>query len=86
MAANREQERSRIEAEDSMIYTASNTSKIGKPMRVFVDGKLVSNVVSADTVAGEVVYYPEPISVSNSYLEEVHSKIMRGKVTVEPMS
>ena len=65
-----------------MIYTAENTVMIGKPARVFVDGKEVHEVVSADTDKGEVVCYDESQYIRGVSIE-MPTKALNGKVTVE---
>lgn len=66
-----------------MLYTVANTSEIGKPLRVFVNGNEVESVVSADTEKGVVVYAPKPYRAAKGK-DYVYTRKLRGKVTVEP--
>lgn len=66
-----------------MIYTFANTIEVGKPVRVFVNGNEVDSAVSADTDKGIVVYAPKPYRAAKGK-DYVHTRRLRGKVTVEP--
>lgn len=65
-----------------MIYTVGNTSAIGRVAKVFVNGNEVDKAFYADTEKGIVKYYPAPFRV-NKRTEEIYSRTLRGKVTVE---
>ena len=65
-----------------MIYTIGNTSAIGLIAKVFVNGNEVEKVFYADTEKGIVKYYPEPVRLKKR-TEEIYSRALRGKVTVE---
>lgn len=67
-----------------MIYTTKNTSEIGKPVRVFVNGNSVRSAIRADTTKGEVIYCPDPVRIQKGS-DEVYTRRLRGVVTVEPM-
>ena len=65
-----------------MIYTVSNTSEIGRPCRVFVNGNEVRRAVYADTNKGIVRYVTQPIKV-NKMTGDVYTRKLKGVVTVE---
>lgn len=65
-----------------MIYTVENTSKAGRPVRVFVNGNEVRKAVFADTERGVVRYYPEPVRIKRG-TDELYTRTVRGRVTVE---
>lgn len=65
-----------------MIYTIGNTSAIGLIAKVAVNGNVVDKTFYADTEKGIVKYYPKPLRVKKG-TEEVYSRTLRGKVTVE---
>lgn len=67
-----------------MIYTVENTSAIGRHVRVFVNGNEFREVIRADTARGEVIYIPSPARVKKN-TDEVYTRMLRGKVTVEPI-
>lgn len=67
-----------------MIYTVENTSSIGQHVRVFVNGNECRKVIRADTVKGEVIYIPSPARIKKN-TDEVYTRMLRGKVTVEPI-
>lgn len=67
-----------------MIYTVENTSAIGRHVRVFVNGNECRKVIRADTVKGEVIYIPSPARIKKN-TDEVYTRMLRGKVTVEPI-
>lgn len=67
-----------------MIYTVNNTARMGRPMRVFVNGNPVDRAFRADTKRGVVHYYPQPLRVKRG-TEEAYSRKLRGHVTVEPI-
>lgn len=70
-----------------MRYTVESTAKIGKRVRVFVDGKEVGRCIMADTNKGVVEYYPiDPRSGKvrvNGKRSDLVVKRRYGKVTVE---
>lgn len=68
-----------------MIYTVENTSEIGRPVRVFVNGNEVDSAVYADTVKGVVRYSPRPYRVEKGK-DYVYTRELRGVVTVEDMA
>lgn len=67
-----------------MIYTFANTVEIGKPVRVFVDGAEISNVIECDTNEGYAIYHPIDangnLRICRGYLE---TETIHGVVTVE---
>lgn len=65
-----------------MIYTTANTSELGRPAKVFVNGNEVDLAISADTDKGEVIYVPQPVRAKKNS-DFVYSRQLRGKVTVE---
>lgn len=65
-----------------MIYTPENTTLIGKPVRVFVNGNEVDQVVYADDAKGLVVYFPEPTRCKKNS-DELYTRKLHGNVTVE---
>lgn len=67
-----------------MIYTVENTSRAGKRVSVSVNGNLVESPFYADTEKGIAHYYPKPLRVKRN-IDEVYSRTLRGKVTVELM-
>lgn len=67
-----------------MIYTTKNTSEAGRPMRVFVNGYEVRAAVYADTERDIVRYHPAPARLKKG-TDEIYTRTLRGKVTVEPM-
>ena len=64
-----------------MIYNYENTTAIGKPARVYVNGNLVDYALVADTGRGVVIYAPSPMRV-NKKTEEIYTRKLRGKVEV----
>ncbi|WP_375581824.1 hypothetical protein ABWH88_06835 [Marinobacter adhaerens] len=68
-----------------MIYTVGNTVMIGKPVKVFVNGNKVDGAYYADTERGIVEFYPQPPRIKKPERDQVYSRTLRGKVTVEPM-
>lgn len=68
-----------------MIYTASNTAAQGWPARVFVNGNEVSGAYYADTERGVVRFHPLPARIKKPERDQVYSRTIRGKVTVEPV-
>ena len=55
----------------------------GRGMRsVFVNGNEIDNVLWCDTVAGVVVFAPEPIRTKRPNRDEVYTRRLRGVVTV----
>lgn len=67
-----------------MIYTVKNTASIGRYVRVFVNGNECRHGIRADTIRGEVIYVPQPIRAKKGS-DEVYTRMLRGKVTVEPI-
>ena len=67
-----------------MIYTVANTSQVGKPVRVFVNGNEIKGAISADTDRGIVVYAPRPYRVEKGK-DYIYTRNLRGEVTVEPI-
>jgi len=68
-----------------MIYTVNNTNAIGVPVDVFVNGNLVKYPSTADTDRGVVVYYPDPIRVTNRG-DAIYTRKLKGVVTVKPIN
>ena len=69
-----------------MIYTAENTAAIGKPARVFVDGKEITHCEMADTDEGYVIAYvvgDDGLVVIDG--DEIRAERVEGVVTVEPI-
>lgn len=69
-----------------MRYTAENTAAIGKPMRVFVDGKEITHCEMADTDEGYVIAYvvgDDGLVVIDG--DEIRAERIEGVVTVEPI-
>lgn len=66
-----------------MRYTVKNTSAIGFPVWVFVNGNKVERVISADINRGEVVYAPKPLRCRRG-TDEIYTRMLRGKVKVTP--
>lgn len=65
-----------------MIYTLENTVFIGIRARVFVNGNLIDRAIRADTVRGEVLYYPDPIRI-NRKSGEIYTRKLKGFVHIE---
>ena len=68
-----------------MIYTASNTALIGKPVKVFVNANEVKRAIFADTEKGIVHFCPHPIRLKKRTRDEIYSRTLKGQVTVEPI-
>lgn len=68
-----------------MIYTVENTVMAGKPVEVFVNGNRIDGAYYADTERGIVHFYPQPARIKKPERDQVYSRTLRGKVTVEPM-
>lgn len=68
-----------------MIYTVDNTWRIGRPLRVFVNGNQVDGVVFADTGKGMVRYMPRPYRVQKGK-DYAYTRTLRGVVTVEDIA
>lgn len=66
-----------------MRYTVENTVQTGRPIDVFVNGIKAENVIIADTVRGEVIYYPQPTREHKNKPGEIYSRKLRGHVTVK---
>ncbi len=64
------------------IFTIENTSEMGKPVEVFLNGKKVDHCIYADTKKGKVVFYPQPYKV-HKHRKRLISKTLHGNVTVE---
>lgn len=67
-----------------MIYTVKNTSKVGRPVKVFVNGNEVNSAIFADTDRGLVRYAPRPYRVMKGR-DFLYTRLPRGKVTVEEL-
>lgn len=67
-----------------MRYNAQNTAAIGKPKRVFIDGKEIENVVECDTDEGFVKIHLFDES-GNAILDGdcIATDTLHGKVTVK---
>lgn len=68
-----------------MIYTVANTVKVGRPVRVFVNGNQIHGAYYADTTRGVVKFHPLPARIKKPERDQVYSRTLRGQVTVEPM-
>lgn len=68
-----------------MIYTIENTSMLGKPVTVKVNGNIINNVFYADTDKGAVKYYPSPLKTKRPRRVEAYYRTLKGDVTVEPI-
>lgn len=70
-----------------MKYTVENTIKTGNPMRVFVDGVEINNVIECDTEEGYAVFYlvdeEGDLCVCG---DEIVTETVRGVVTVEDVA
>ena len=64
------------------IFTIENTSEIGKPVEVFLNGKKVDHCIYADTKNGKVVFHPLPLKV-HKHKKKVICKTRYGQVTAE---
>lgn len=64
------------------IFTIENTSEIGKPVEVFLNGKKVDHCIYADTKKGKVVFHPLPLKV-HKHKKKVIGKTRYGQVTAE---
>jgi len=65
-----------------MIYTVENTAKIGRQVRVKINGKPVHKCFYADTDKGIVRYYGKKSRASKRYPDQVVSFQRRGRVVV----
>lgn len=65
-----------------MKYTLSNTIDIGRPVKVYLNGRIVETAIYADDKKGKVVFYRKPIKL-NKYRKRILSKTMYGHVVVE---
>jgi len=64
------------------IFTIENTSEMGQPVEVFLNGKKVDHCIYADTKKGKVVFHPLPLKV-HKHKKKVIGKTRYGQVTVE---
>lgn len=67
------------------IFTIGNTSEIGKPVEVFLNGKNLDHCIYADTKKGKVVFHPHPLKV-HKHKKKVICKTCYGHVTVEHLN
>lgn len=67
------------------IFTIENTSEIGKPVKVFLNGKKLDHCIYADTKKGKVVFFPQPLKV-HKHKKKVICKTRYGQVTVEHLN
>ena len=51
--------------------------------RVYVNGNEIERVIWYDTVQGIAVYVPQPARVKKPGCDEVYTRRLRGRVTVE---
>lgn len=68
-----------------MIYTVENTVRAGKPVQVFVNGNKVDGAFFADTDRGIARFYPQPPRIKKPERDQVYSRTLRGRVSVEPI-
>lgn len=71
-----------------MRYTVENTSKINRPMAVYLDGVEVNNVIEADTTQGYVVRCKQN-ERGLLYADEhgdVATERLTGRITVTPLA
>lgn len=67
-----------------MKYTVENTSEIGNPKRVFVDGAEINNVIECDTEEGYAIFHPvDENGDLRVHGDEIMTETIRGVVTVE---
>lgn len=67
-----------------MIYTLENTSKIGKRVKVLVNGVEVKKVFYVDTKKGKVRHYDSPPQI-HKYRKRAISRTKHGRVEVIPL-
>ena len=65
-----------------MIYTVENIARMGRRVRVFVNGNEVDGAVFADTEKGVVRYMPRPFRGAKGK-DYIYTRKLRGSVTVE---
>ncbi len=57
----------------------------GGPRVVRVNGNEITHVLWCDTEAGLVVFAPQPVRIKRPWCDEVYTRRLSGKVTVEPL-